>query len=56
MISHYLRDRAKIDVYLQERPLAADKIHKQSEARFRPPGIRDRLTGTSKRLLVLYWH
>jgi len=43
VIAYYLRRRAEVDAYLQQRRELAEKIRKQNESRFDPSGIRERL-------------
>lgn len=43
VIGYYLRRRAEVDAYLQQRQEQAEKIRKQNESRFDPSGIRERL-------------
>lgn len=43
VLSCYLRQRQKIDEYLDRRHQQADAIQKENESRFDPHGIRDRL-------------
>jgi len=43
VIAYYLRRRAEVDAYLQQRREEAEKVQKQNELRFDPSGIRDRL-------------
>jgi len=43
IIAYYLRRRAAVDTYLQQRQREADQIRKQNEFRFDPSGIRERL-------------
>lgn len=43
VIAYYLRRRAEVDAYLQQRQQQAEKIREQNESRLDPMGIRDRL-------------
>ena len=43
VIAYYLKRRAEVDTYLQQRQREADQIRKQNEFRFDPSGIRERL-------------
>lgn len=43
VIAYYLRRRAEIDTYLQQRQQQAERIREENEARFNPSGIRERL-------------
>jgi hypothetical protein len=43
VIAYYLRHRAEVDAYLQEREQQAREIRRQIEARFDPTGVRERL-------------
>jgi uncharacterized protein (DUF433 family) len=43
VIAYYLRRRAEVNAYLQQRQQQADTIRKQNEFRFDPSGIRQRL-------------
>ena len=45
VIGYYLRRRAHVDAYLQERHQQADQVRQQNEARHDPAGIRERLLG-----------
>lgn len=42
-ISYYLRHRAEVEHYLEEREREAEEIKRRIEARFDPQGIRERL-------------
>ncbi len=42
-IAYYLRRRAEVDAYLQQRREQTVEIRQQNESRFDPSGIRDRL-------------
>lgn len=42
-IAYYLRRRGEIDAYLEQRKAQAEKIRRQTELRFDPSGIRERL-------------
>lgn len=48
VISYYLRDRATVDEYLQQRQLEGNTLRKQNQARFDSRGIRDRLIARRK--------
>lgn len=43
VITYYLRNRADVDVYLQQRSRKAKQIQKKNESQFDPVGIRARL-------------
>lgn len=43
VIAYYLRRRAEVDAYLQQRQQQAEKLREQNESRLDPMGIRDRL-------------
>jgi uncharacterized protein (DUF433 family) len=43
VIAYYLRRRAEVDAYLQQRREQAEEVRKQNETRFDPSGIRERL-------------
>lgn len=43
VIAYYLRRRAEVDTYLQQRQQQAEKLREQNESHFDPLGIRDRL-------------
>lgn len=43
VIAYYLRRRAEVDAYLQQRRERARQIREHNEARFDPSGIRERL-------------
>lgn len=43
VIGYYLRHRDEVHTYLTERQRQADEIQQESERRFKPIGIRDRL-------------
>jgi uncharacterized protein (DUF433 family) len=45
VIGYYLRRRAEVDAYLQERRQRASQIRQQNETRHDPAGIRERLLG-----------
>jgi uncharacterized protein (DUF433 family) len=42
-IGYYLRHRAEVDAYLQERRKQAALMRQQNESAFPPSGVRDRL-------------
>ena len=42
-VGYYLRHRAEVDEYLQQRQKDADAIRKQNESRHPPHGVRERL-------------
>lgn len=42
-ISYYLRHRAEVDRYLEQREREAQEIRREIEARFDPNGVRERL-------------
>ena len=48
VIGYYLRERAKVEQYLQERRNVAERVRKENEARFPPNGIRERLLARRK--------
>lgn len=43
VIAYYLRNRADVDIYLQQRSRKAKQIQKKNESQFDPVGIRARL-------------
>ncbi len=43
VIGYYLRERSKVEEYLQERRKKAEQVRKENESRFDPRGIRERL-------------
>ena len=43
VIGYYLRQRSKVDAYLQERQKKADKVRRQNEERADTQGVRERL-------------
>lgn len=43
VISYYLRHRDEVDAYLAERQRQAEAIQRETEQRFNPIGLRDRL-------------
>jgi uncharacterized protein (DUF433 family) len=43
VIGYYLRNRAEVETYLEERRNQAEAVRRQNEARFDPQGIRARL-------------
>jgi uncharacterized protein (DUF433 family) len=43
VLSYYLRRTQEIEVYLQERQGAAEKVRRHNQALFKMDGIRDRL-------------
>lgn len=43
VISYYLRHRDEVDAYLAERQRQAEVIRHETEQRFNPMGLRDRL-------------
>jgi uncharacterized protein (DUF433 family) len=43
VISYYLRHRAEVDAYLEQRRQQAEEIRRQNEKHFPPDGIRERL-------------
>ena len=43
VIGYYLHHRAKVDAYIRERKQVARKVREESEAKFTPNGIRERL-------------
>lgn len=43
VIGFYLRRKAEVDAYLQERQHRATEVRQKNEARFDPVGVRDRL-------------
>jgi uncharacterized protein (DUF433 family) len=43
IVSYYLRHRAEVESYLQQRQLEAQAVRQQNETRFDPQGVRDRL-------------
>lgn len=43
VIGYYLHHRPEVHVYLQHREQAATQIRQESEARFDPDGVRERL-------------
>lgn len=43
VITYYLRRRAEVDAYLQERQEQAERVREENEYRFDPSGIRERL-------------
>lgn len=43
VISYYLRHRDEVDAYLAERQRQAEAIQRETEQRFNPMGLRDRL-------------
>lgn len=43
VIAYYLRRRAEVDAYLQQRQQQSEKLREQNESRLDPLGIRDRL-------------
>ena len=45
VIEYFLRRRAEVDTYLQERRKQAGQIRQQNETRRDPAGIRERLLG-----------
>ena len=45
VLGYYLRNRAEVETYLQERRSQAEAVRRQNEARFDPHGIRARLLG-----------
>jgi uncharacterized protein (DUF433 family) len=48
VIGYYLRNKAEVEAYLQERRLHADKVRAENEARCDPVGIRERLLARKK--------
>jgi uncharacterized protein (DUF433 family) len=48
VIAYYLWHRRDIDTYLLQRQQAADDARRETEARFPPKGIRDRLLSRRK--------
>ena len=43
VIGHYLRHRAEVDAYLEQRQREAEAFWEQMEALFPPEGVRERL-------------
>jgi uncharacterized protein (DUF433 family) len=43
IIGYYLRHRAEVENYLTERQIQSDAVRRDSESRFDPAGVRDRL-------------
>lgn len=43
VIAYYLRQRAEVDAYLQQRREQAEEIQRENESHFDPSSIRDRL-------------
>ena len=43
VIGYYLRRPAEVDEYLRQEKLRAAMVRRQTEARFDPQGVRDRL-------------
>ena len=43
VIGYYLRQREKIEAYLEQRRVQAQEVRRENERRFDPQGIRDRL-------------
>lgn len=43
VIDYYLRHQAEVDIYLRERQRLAAEVRQETEKRFNPIGIRDRL-------------
>jgi uncharacterized protein (DUF433 family) len=43
VIGHYLRRAEKIQAYLEQRRVQAQKVRRENERRFDPQGIRERL-------------
>ncbi len=43
VIGYYLRQRSKVEAYLNERRRHANQLRQQNETRFDPTGIRERL-------------
>ena len=43
VIGYYLRRRAEVETYLSRRTQQAEQVRKESESRFNPVGIRERL-------------
>jgi uncharacterized protein (DUF433 family) len=48
VIGYYLRRRDEVETYLGKRKKEADALQKQTEARFNPVGIRERLLARQK--------
>lgn len=48
VIGYYLRRRAEVDVYLEERRKNAAEVRRQNEARYDPAGVRERLMARRK--------
>ncbi|HET7079178.1 MAG TPA: DUF433 domain-containing protein [Chloroflexia bacterium] len=43
VIGYYLRHRAEVEAYLQQRQELADRIYEENKKRLDPDGLRDRL-------------
>lgn len=43
LIGYYLRYRAEVDAYAEQRERRAEEVRRENEARFPPDGIRERL-------------
>ena len=43
VIAYYLRHRAEVDAYLEQRRRQAEQIRREHEARLDPAGVRERL-------------
>jgi uncharacterized protein (DUF433 family) len=43
VIAYYLRNREKVDTYLEERRRVAEQVRAENEARFPPQGVREHL-------------
>jgi uncharacterized protein (DUF433 family) len=43
VITHYLRHKAEVDVYLSKRKAQADRVREEIERRFPSSGLRERL-------------
>ncbi len=43
VIGYYLRRQSEVEAYLQQRQKQAEKVREESERRFNPQGVRERL-------------
>jgi uncharacterized protein (DUF433 family) len=43
VVSHYLQNRVEVERYLARRAVQREELRKETEARFNPQGLRERL-------------